>query len=218
MRRRACEGLSAGMSCAAWDIWALDGMHMRAAGYWHHRWLMHPLQAPRSHTQCLCLMPVYGSTAGLCTLQEANVPVWFRIFVRLIFRWLVAYGATCDLLDLMAASWQHPGSCWHYWDHTRAEYAKHTSVLEMETSIEIHSGCKWNQLRAMTLWVKVTPPRRPEFHQLHSASSRARTLLELHGFDGQISAPILSNNILHASRGGLSQQLVILVKFVLFPC
>jgi hypothetical protein len=41
-----------------------------------------------------------------------------------------------------------------------------------------------------------------KFHQLHSASSERGPLLELHGFDGQISAPILylSNNILHASR------------------
>jgi hypothetical protein len=42
-------------------------------------------------------------------------------------------------------------------------------------------------------------------------------LLELHGFDGQISAPILylSNNILHASRVvWVSQQLVIWVTFV----
>jgi hypothetical protein len=72
-----------------------------------------------------------------------------------------------------------------------------------------HRDTLWLQVKSIACYdfceVKVTPPRRPEFHQLHSASSERGPLLELHGFDGQISAPILYLSKYFACQQGWSE-------------
>jgi hypothetical protein len=163
---------------------------------------MHPLQAPRSLSQCLCLMPFYGSTTGLCTLQEANVPVWFRIFVRLIFRWLVA--VWCHLWSarphgsILAASWLMLALMGSYQSWV-------CKTHQCVGNGDEHRDTLWLQVKSIACYDFCGSKSHHRVGQnFTSCTQRAPErgpLLELHGFDGQISAPILIQQYFACQQG-----------------